>query len=424
MKRFTGFKILLGIVLLLFFVQIAAADDTNVMRVTAEGTSVGCTAHTPGNYVCGPFQINSPDIHVTQSGTSLTASEVDGNGNPFTLNGNVNGNTVTFTIQGIGFTPGIGPATTIYTGTLNGNVITGSFSGSASWTYDAGNGNMVTETATWTGTFIAIITTPDASFMYLPTNPTIINTVTFTPNIEDNDNKYTYLWQSSDGASATTRLFEHQYTKIGNYKVNLTVTNSLTISTKTEQEIKVLCGGLNPRSTRIEEFLAFKKKLDADGCLKNKYTSESGEIIKVCKPVLDEFLLTYKGPICGNIKKVGGCDFNYGDNYATITWVDNNNNGEPDCFLSTNWITRDYGPDDYGDGKLDWNVYDFSVNTCTVSPTHRLFEYPYPCGGNLPLCVVWNKDMWNFACTGKSVKDAPFCNRNYIYKKPEGPEIL
>jgi hypothetical protein len=96
--------------------------------------------------------MGDPNIHVSQSDNLLSASEEDVNGNPFTLDGVINGNVVTFTIQGTGITPGIGPSTTTYTGTISGN-----FSGPASWTYEDENGNILTETATWTGTFAVTI---------------------------------------------------------------------------------------------------------------------------------------------------------------------------------------------------------------------------------------------------------------------------
>ena len=195
MKRTTGFKILLSVVFLILLVQVASAEGTRVWQLTAQGTSTGCTSHTPcqqsgpnplcGIYICKSFTMYSPDMYVTQSGNTLTASGVDSNGNAYSLDGFIVENSVTFSIKGNGITPGIGPATTFYTGSLNDNVIIGTFSGSASWTYDDGNGNMISETAIWTGDFSATIIPPDASFTYLPTNPTTINTVTFAPTIVD-----------------------------------------------------------------------------------------------------------------------------------------------------------------------------------------------------------------------------------------------
>ena len=140
----------------------STGDLSGIWTLGAQGVSQGCTTYTPcmsdppylcGISICGSFQMGDSDIQVRQAGNALSASEVDGNGHPFTLNGAVNGNSVSFTIQGIGITPGIGPANTTYTGVLAGNTISGNFSGSASWNTSDGR----TETATWTGTFTVTI---------------------------------------------------------------------------------------------------------------------------------------------------------------------------------------------------------------------------------------------------------------------------
>jgi len=101
--------------------------------------------------------MGDPHIHVSQSDTTLSASEGDINGILFSLAGNISGTQVTFTIVGNGITPGIGNATTNYIGTLSGDNITGNFSGFGSWSYPDANGNLITETATWTGTFTVTI---------------------------------------------------------------------------------------------------------------------------------------------------------------------------------------------------------------------------------------------------------------------------
>jgi hypothetical protein len=105
-------------------------------------------------------------INVSQDETTISASKVDANNNPFTLSGTVSGSEVAFNIEGIGNTPGIGPAFTTYTGILSGNTIVGDFSGSASWSYQDENGNLITETATWAGTFTVIIKKCAAEAIY------------------------------------------------------------------------------------------------------------------------------------------------------------------------------------------------------------------------------------------------------------------
>lgn len=107
MTHFRSLKILLCVVFLVFFVQIVAAqqDVSGIWQLTAQGTSTGCTAHTPcqtfppnlcDTDVCGSSQMGDSHIQVTQSGTTLTASEADINGMPFTIDG-VNGKDITET---------------------------------------------------------------------------------------------------------------------------------------------------------------------------------------------------------------------------------------------------------------------------------------------------------------------------------------
>jgi hypothetical protein len=135
----------------------STGDLSGTWALSAQGVSQGCTEHTPcmsdppylcGTSVCGSFQMGDSDIQVSQTGNALSASEVDVSGHPFTLNGTINGNSVSFTIQGMGARVD-GSANTTYTGVLDGNTIRGTFSGSASW--DTPDGR--TETPTWTGTF-------------------------------------------------------------------------------------------------------------------------------------------------------------------------------------------------------------------------------------------------------------------------------
>jgi len=142
-----------------------SAIPREIWTLEAQGISTGCTDHTPcqsdppykcGTAICGSFEMGDSNIQINRSGNEFSVSQVDFNSHPFTLVGSINDNAVTFTIQGTGITPGVGPATTTYTGTQNGNVITGNFTGSASWTYDQG-GIPITETAKWNGTFTVTV---------------------------------------------------------------------------------------------------------------------------------------------------------------------------------------------------------------------------------------------------------------------------
>jgi hypothetical protein len=62
-----------------------------------------------------------------------------------------------FTISGNGITPCIGGATTTYNGTLNDNIISGSFSGYGQCCYKDPDGNLLCDIPTWTGTFTVSI---------------------------------------------------------------------------------------------------------------------------------------------------------------------------------------------------------------------------------------------------------------------------
>lgn len=136
----------------------STGDLSGTWNLQAQGVSQGCTVNTPcmpdppylcGIDICGSFGMGDSDIQIAQNNKSFSMSGTDGNGNPYTLSGSIAGTSVTFTIQGTGITPGIGPATTTYTGTIQGNTVQGDFTGSASWQTPAG----ATETATWSGTF-------------------------------------------------------------------------------------------------------------------------------------------------------------------------------------------------------------------------------------------------------------------------------
>jgi hypothetical protein len=169
----------------------SAAGDSITWDLRAQGISVGCTVYTPCmdtppfscyTDICGAFEMGDPHIHVTRAGTTLSASETDLMDHPFTLDGSIDGTSVTFTIQGEGINCGLGPtSTTTYTGTLKGNVIKGDFSGSASWPGAGG----ATETGTWSGTFE--VTTDQGAVGYSTTVTSGQNTVI----------------QSSDGAFGT-----------------------------------------------------------------------------------------------------------------------------------------------------------------------------------------------------------------------------
>jgi hypothetical protein len=127
-------------------------------------TTEGCPAEQNGICplgdilpVCDPYIVRNGTsnfsgawIDVNQAGTTLSGSAYYN-----TLNGVVDGNVVSFTIESVdeGGT-GQGEVTTAFWGTLTGNTIQGDFSGSGSWQDDEIG---QTGTFTWTGTFTVFI---------------------------------------------------------------------------------------------------------------------------------------------------------------------------------------------------------------------------------------------------------------------------
>ena len=96
-------------------------------------------------------------IPVQQIGSQLFANDVDMQGNPFTIQGQINGFNVTFTVSGLGLNPGYSPATTTYQGCTDGQTIFGTFSGSATGVFQDSAGQPVQSTVSWTGRFSVML---------------------------------------------------------------------------------------------------------------------------------------------------------------------------------------------------------------------------------------------------------------------------
>jgi len=111
--------------------------------------------------------IGDPVIPVTQSDRNVIALDTDTTGQRFSLQGNVNGRIVDFTITGFGITLGSGQCSlasrnhkTRYSGTLSqdARTITGTVSGSAEYAFGLDtNGNPLWSVLHWTGTFTVAI---------------------------------------------------------------------------------------------------------------------------------------------------------------------------------------------------------------------------------------------------------------------------
>jgi len=82
---------------------------------------------------------------------------------------------------------------------------------------------------------------PIASFTYSPSNPTRVDTIQFNETSYDiDDNITTYSWEFGDGFGSYLQNPTHQYTDIGTYLVNLTVTDEFGYWNKTQQTITVI----------------------------------------------------------------------------------------------------------------------------------------------------------------------------------------
>ncbi|MDD1678328.1 MAG: PKD domain-containing protein [Methanomicrobiales archaeon] len=279
-----------------------------------------------------------------------------------------------------------------------------------------------------------------ATFGYSPQHPTVINTITFTPDIVDTNGKYNYLWQSSDGSTSSTRVFSHQFKRIGYYYVNLTVsdpTNPL-LTGKTEQKIMVVCGGKESKPVIVS---LGTKVVQINGntiCRQEPYKTESGEVLQVCKrndtnTGAQIMFMAYNGPISGNPTVVGHCAYSVGSNLMFYTYANNNKNPDEDCFLSTKWISKDYEKDDdakvgspyYPDGDrlLDWTVSTLSLSTYELRVVVSHYNYNCGCSGPLPVCNVFDTRTWNLVCTGKNAIPECSSKKAYVCDPPEGSKV-
>ncbi|MBN2391367.1 MAG: hypothetical protein JXR84_11610 [Anaerolineae bacterium] len=145
------------------------AVDTQIGGIWNLGADINVSY--PSGYSCNFLNfIGDPVIPVNQSGNQLTANDVDTTSMPFILQGTVNSNAVTFTITGLGISPGDGGCSlasqnhsTTYIGIFNPttNTIQGSVSGSGQYSFEFDDdGNHIWQLVTWNGTFTVSIELP------------------------------------------------------------------------------------------------------------------------------------------------------------------------------------------------------------------------------------------------------------------------
>ncbi len=220
---------------------------------------------------------------------------------------------------------------------------------------------------------------PVASFTYSPENPVIHEEITFdaSSSFDPDGDVLNYHWDFGDGISDNGVEVTHKFTKIGEFDVTLTVTDSAGLSDIEEKTIKIVCGvpaGADHKSLEsigdVDKFVPcppvgikedvvwgiFGKK--PGGILE----SNSGEKLQIrCEGIpgfLPSLKLYYAPPdgdftqtgICTDPKKhactIGMCPFEGGQNEIIIhalkdTTPDGQN--KPDCFFNSTWYSLDSG---------------------------------------------------------------------------------
>jgi len=105
-----------------------AEDGVYTWRLEERGFTTGCVNLAQGSQGNGPYRAGSTPLQVEKSEETLTGSGNCSDGNPINLEGTVSGTNVQFRRYGPGCTPGY----TIdwnYSGSIQGNKISGTFSG-------------------------------------------------------------------------------------------------------------------------------------------------------------------------------------------------------------------------------------------------------------------------------------------------------
>ena len=106
--------------------------------------------------------------------------------------------------------------------------------------------------------------------------------------------------------------------------------------------------------------------------------ADSGEklMLKCVEANINYYALLYAPP-GGEFSIVAMCPYEGGCNSGWFFHSgDNNNNGKPDCFIATRWISKDYGNfDDNKDCNLDWKEFKFDANSKKLSVWEIEYKY-------------------------------------------------
>jgi len=126
------------------------------------------------------------------------------------------------------------------------------------------------------------------------------------------------------------------------------------------------CGGDGPRGLLQARWGRFGNEPQTE------LRSNAGEKLELeCKDgVIPSYVLYYTTP-SGQRYPVGGCPFEGGCNTAWFFHSGNKNNDDkPDCFITTRWVSRDYGEydDDYGPLGIDRHYQNSWTKDWTEDP--------------------------------------------------------
>jgi hypothetical protein len=267
---------------------------------------------------------------------------------------------------------------------------------------------------------------PVASFKYTnePENPATNQEITFdaSSSYDPDGTIVKYRWDFGDGSwqEGINPVAKHKFDKTGEIKTTLIVYDNNGLSDAEEKNIKVDCKGINEvyysgylASTGDKKWVwVFPREKPWIG---NTLVSENGEKLEIDFNENISALVLYWSPPLGEPPKcsktdyrctVGGCFWSGGCNHISFLYVDNDKDGNPDCFIKTIWVSKDYldGKDDpkpWGDddqdGYLDWVVSVFDVNSQNLTKINEEWGYALP-----PTSVTWEH-----YCSDKEVPVKP-----------------
>lgn len=191
---------------------------------------------------------------------------------------------------------------------------------------------------------------PVASFTYSPENPKVNEEITFdaSSSYDPDGTIVKYEWNFGDGTSAEGKVVTHTYSKSGTYTVTLTVTDNNGLPGTASVGLRLTCGGKEFREMIVCPPCGDGSQIGKLSCVYGHFgvrdvlESELGEKLEM-ECVGGTYYGLYYTSAEGNRSLVGMCPFEGGCNSRWFFYSENSNDGRPDCFSKTKWISRDYG---------------------------------------------------------------------------------